>query len=111
MYSLPTTRNNAIMPRQIQEFWASASAQEHMLEKHGVSLEEALEAAESSPVYRRARDDPRGEKRYMIPGKTHGDRRLWIIFADQGDGRGRVITAREAQGRSERARHKRMRGD
>jgi uncharacterized DUF497 family protein len=105
------------MPQQIEEFWASTSAQEHILAKHGVTLEEALEAAESSPVYQPTQSDrpgslhPTGQKRYLIAGKTEAGRRLWVVFADEGKGRGRIITAREPQGRTERARHKRMRGD
>ena len=105
------------MPQQIEEFWASPSAEEHLLAKRGVTLEEALEAAESSPVYQPAQSDPpgslhpTGEKRYLIAGKTAAGQRLWIVFADEGEGRGRIITAREPQGRAERARHKRMRGD
>lgn len=43
------------MPRQITGFWVSADAQEHMLRKHGVTPDEALEAAQSSPAYRAAR--------------------------------------------------------
>jgi uncharacterized DUF497 family protein len=105
------------MPQQIEEFWASPTAQDHILDKHGVTLEEALEAAESSPVYQPAHArlpgslHPTGEQRYLIAGKTEAGRRLWIVFADEGEGRGRIITAREPQGRAERARHKRMRGD
>jgi uncharacterized DUF497 family protein len=105
------------MPRQIEEFWASPSAQEHMLDKHGVTLEEVLEAAESSLVYQRAPSPPvgflrpTGEKRYLIAGKTESGRRLWVVFADEGAGRGRIITAREPEGKAERARHKGMRGD
>jgi uncharacterized DUF497 family protein len=105
------------MSQQIEKFWASPSAQEHILDKHGVSLEEALEAAGSSPVYQPAQADspaslhPTGEKRYLIAGKTEAGRRLWVVFADEGEGRGRIITAREPRGKAERARHKRMRGD
>ncbi len=105
------------MPRRMEEFWASPSAQEHILGKHGITLEEVLEAAESSPLYQPAKTDaqgsvnPTGDRRYLIAGKTDGGRRLWIVFADEGGGRGRIITAREAQGQAERARHKGMRGD
>jgi len=105
------------MPRRIEDFWASPSAQEHILDKHGISLEEVLEAAESSPVYQPAKTEPQGslnptgEKRYLVAGKTDDGKRLWVVFADEGNGRGRIITAREAQGQAERARHKRMRGD
>lgn len=105
------------MPRRIREFWASASAEEHILDKHGITLEEVLEAAESSPVYQAAKGEPENslnptsEKRYLIAGKADSGKRLWIVFADEGDGRGRIITAREAQGRAECARHRRMKGD
>jgi len=105
------------MPQRIEEFWASRSAQEHILAKHGVTLEEALEAAESSPVYQPAQVAPQdslhstGEKRYLIAGKTAAGRRLWVVFADEGGKRGRITTAREPQGKAERSRHKRMRGD
>jgi len=105
------------MPRRIEDFWASPSAQEHILDKHGISLEEVLEAAESSPVYQPAKAasqeslNPTDEKRYLVAGKTDSGKRLWVVFADEGDGRGRIITAREAQGRAERARHKSMKGD
>lgn len=101
------------MPRRIEEFWASPSAEQHILEKHGITLDEALEAAESSAVYQPAKPapNPTREKRYLIAGKTESGKRLWIVFADEGDGRGRIITAREALGRAERSRHKAMRGD
>jgi len=105
------------MPQRIEAFWASASAQQHMLEKHGVTLEEALEAVDSSPVYQPAQAEPPSslhptdERRYLVAGKTQAGRRLWVVFADEGEGRGRLITAREPRGQAERARHKRMRGD
>lgn len=105
------------MPRVIDEFWASASAQAHMLVKHAVTLDEALEAAESSRAYHAAGGEPdgspnpTGQRRYLVAGRTQAGRRLWVVFADEGGGRGRVITAREARGQAERARHRRMRGD
>lgn len=99
------------MPSRIEEFWASARAQDHMLTKHGVSLDDAVEAAESAPVFQRARDSSDGERRYLAVGKTASGRRLWVIFADEGNGRGRIITAREPRGRDERSRHRRLRGD
>jgi uncharacterized DUF497 family protein len=95
----------------IREFRISRRAADHILEKHGVTLEEVLEAAESSPVYRRARGDALEQRRYMIAGRTGTGRRLWIVFADEGAGMGRIITAREARGHADRARHRRMRGD
>ncbi|MEN6548374.1 MAG: BrnT family toxin [Armatimonadia bacterium] len=101
------------MPRRIEEFWASASAQERILDKHEITLEEA----ESSPVYQPVKAEPQaslnatGEKRYLVAGKTDSSKQLWIVFADEGDGRGRIIAAREAQGRAERVRHKSMKGD
>lgn len=98
------------MPQQITEFWATATTQEQMLKEHNVSLEEVEEAAMSSPVYQRQKSIG-SEKRYVVPGKTSAGRRLWVIFADEGGGRGRIISARETKGRKERARHKRMRGE
>jgi uncharacterized DUF497 family protein len=105
------------MPRRVEEFWASPSAEEHIADKHGLTLEEVLEAAHSSRAYQPARTDshdsshPTGEKRYTIAGKTESGKRVWVVFADEGDGWGRIITAREARGQGERSRHKRMRGD
>jgi uncharacterized DUF497 family protein len=96
---------------------ASPSAQEHILDKHGTSPEEVLEAAGSSPVYPPAKTGPQGspnptgEKRCLVVGKTDSGKRLWAVFADEGDGRGRITAAREAQRRAERARRKSMKGD
>jgi uncharacterized DUF497 family protein len=82
-----------------------------MLEKHGVTLEEALGAVETAPQYRRTRSGPGGEPRYYVAGKTLDRRRLWVIFEDEGGGVGRIVTAREPSGVDERARHRRMRGN
>jgi uncharacterized DUF497 family protein len=95
----------------IDEFRVSPHAAAHMLEKHGVSAEEAVEAAESTRRHSRARtEDPR-ERRYVIAGKTLSGRRLWVVFTHEGWRTGRIITAREAEGQKERSRHERMRGD
>jgi len=99
------------VPRKITEFRISRMAAEHVRGKHGVSEEEALEAAESSQAWRRATDGPGGEKRYLVAGRPASGRRLWVVFADEGLGRGRIVTAREAAGRAEIADHRRMRGD
>ncbi|MCX7598712.1 MAG: BrnT family toxin [Armatimonadetes bacterium] len=82
-----------------------------MKTKHGVSFDEAVEAAGSSPRYYRTHATAAGERRYMVPGKTADGRHLWVIFVDEGNGIGRIITARPVQGRRESARHKRLRGD
>jgi uncharacterized DUF497 family protein len=95
----------------IEEFWATAIAQRHITAKHGVDLDEALEAAESTKKHFRTQSPVPGENRYVIPGKTEGGTRLWVVFADEGDRRGRIITAREVCGRKEHARHRRHRGD
>ena len=82
-----------------------------MFEKHGVTVDEALEAAETAPQYRRTRSGPEGQPRYYVAGRTFDGRRLWVIFEDEGGGCGRIVTAREPAGAQERARHRRMRGD
>jgi uncharacterized DUF497 family protein len=99
------------MPPIIGEFWASLPAQLHMIAKHGVELEEAIEAAESTTRHSRTTDSPHGRRRYIVAGKTGDGRRLWVVFEDEGHGRGRIITSREALGEKERARHRRQRGD
>ena len=99
------------MPPVIGEFWASLPAQLHMIAKHGVELEEAIEAAESTNRQSRTEDSPCGRRRYIIAGKTGDGRRLWVVFEDEGQGRGRIIAAREPLGEKERARHRRERGD
>jgi uncharacterized DUF497 family protein len=95
----------------IEEFWATAVAQRHMMAKHRVDLDDALCAAESTDRHYRTDAGPDGERRYIVPGKAGDGARLWVIYADEGDGRGRIITARRADGRSEQARHRRLRGD
>jgi len=99
------------MPPLIDEFWASLPAQRHMIVKHGVELDEAIEAAESTSRHSRTTDSPQGRRRYIVAGKTSDGKRLWVVFEDEGHGRGRIITAREVLGEKERARHKRQRGD
>jgi uncharacterized DUF497 family protein len=96
---------------RIDWFRVSASAARHMIDKHGVSPEEAQEGAESSPIYRRGRSVKGGERRYLVPGKTEAGRRLWVVVADEGGGQGRIITAWEARDRADIARHKRLRGE
>jgi len=103
------------MPSRIRGFHISASAEAHIQEKHGLCLDEVLEAADSSGTYAPAAPEPAlslnptGHKRYLIADKTESGRRLWVIFADEGGEWGRIITAREALGNRER--HRRTRGD
>lgn len=99
------------MPPVIEEFWASYQAQCHMIVKHDVDFEEATEAAESTDRHHRTYSNTAGERRHIVPGKTASGRRLWVVFADEGEGSGRIITAREATGSKERSRHKRLRGE
>lgn len=105
------------MAPRIDEFWISRSAAEHILLKHGLFADEVVEAAESSGIHQPAHQETdeslnaTGHKRYLIPGKTDSGSRIWIIFADEGEGRGRIITAREVVGKGERERHRRMRGE
>ena len=49
----------------IEEFWATALAQRHMIAKHGVQLDEALEAAESTERHFRTESPIAGENRYV----------------------------------------------
>ncbi len=99
------------MPPVIEEFWASTRAQRHMLSRHSATFEEACEAAASTKNYERTSGGPGRERRSIAAGKTSEGRRPVVIFADEGGGRGRIITAREPKGHKERARHKRTRGD
>ena len=99
------------MPPIIEEFRVSAAAAQHMLQKHAVEVEEALEAAESTGKHYRTHAGSVRDRRYVLAGKTAGGRRLWVAFDDEGNGRGRIVTAREATGRGDLARHRRLRGD
>jgi uncharacterized DUF497 family protein len=82
-----------------------------MLAKHDVEFVEAVEAGESSDRHYRTYSDGTGERRYVVPGRTADGRRLWVVFADEGDRCGRIITAFEPTDRNDLARHRRMRGD
>ena len=99
------------MPPIIDEFRASVSARQHMIVKHDVTPEEAAEAAQSTQQHYRTYSDGIGERRYVVAGKTSGGRRLWVVFTDEGDRRGRIITAFDPVNQKDRARHRRMRGD
>ena len=98
------------MPPRIERFRASARAEEHMLDKHGVSAEEAAEAAEDAAHYTRVRSSGGSERRYLAAGKTADGRRLWVVLADEGGGQGRIITARGPVGKGDIARHRRLCG-
>ena len=87
------------------------AAQWRMLADHDVAIEEALEAAASSQRHYRTHSGESTERRYVVPGKTMDGRRLWVVFADEGRRRGRIITAFEPVGQQDRVRHRRMRGD
>lgn len=99
------------MAPMIDEFRVSAAAGRHIEEKHGVGAEDAIDAAESTPRHYRLQAGATRDRRYIIPGKTNGGRRLWVIFDDEGDGTGRIVSAWEARGKQDIARHKRLRGD
>lgn len=99
------------MPPVIEEFWVTRAAQTHMMVKHDVDFEDALDAAESTDKHYRTYSSQDGQRRYVVPGKTPDGTRLWVVFADEGDGRGRIITARRVRGRKEVARHTNRRGD
>ncbi len=95
----------------IEEFRVSSYAEGHMLDAHGVDLAEAIEAAESTPRQARTYGMRSGENRYVIPGKTSAGRRLWVVFADEGGGVGRIVTAYDPLGRRDATKHRKMRGD
>jgi uncharacterized DUF497 family protein len=95
----------------IEEFRVSVHAEQHMLYAHGVSLDEAIEAAESTPRQSRTYGTPSGASRYVIPGKTSAGRRLWVVFADEGGRIGRIVTAYDPLGRRDATKHRKMRGD
>lgn len=75
----------------IDEWWASGSAIEHMLNDHGVEWYEVEEILAQEPSFIRART-VRRQKRYAILGMTEGGRRLTVIFTLEGPV-ARVITA------------------
>lgn len=98
-------------PPIIEEFHASAAARRHMLEKHGIEYEEALDAVASTNRYERTYTEDLEERRYLVPGKTEAGDRIWVVFSDEGGRRGRIITARPVGGSRDQSRHRRMRGD
>jgi uncharacterized DUF497 family protein len=95
----------------IEEFRVSEWAARHMLDKHDVTEEEALEASESTSRHERLHAGMTRDRRYVIAGKTENGRRIWVFFDDEGGGSGRIVSAREAYGKQDVARHKHMRGD
>jgi YD repeat-containing protein len=95
----------------IDEFIASPTARRHILDKHGLDLEDAIDAAWSTSRHHRTYAGSSQDRRYIIAGKAADGRRIWVTYDDLGDGTGRVVTAREASGRQDIARHKRLRGD
>jgi uncharacterized DUF497 family protein len=95
----------------IEEFRASVAAQQHMLGDHDVTLDEAVEAAGSSQRHYRTYSGRSGERRYIVAGKTADGRRLWVVFADEGARRGRIITAYEPATEHSLTQHRRRRGD
>ena len=95
----------------IREFRVSPAAERHMFEKHGVEAFEALEAVESTERYYRTHAGGPKDRRYVLAGKSASGRRLWVAFDDEGNGFARIVTAREALGRRDVARHRRLKGD
>ena len=96
---------------QFERLVASEAAQRHMLEKHNVSFEEVIEAAEGDHKILRARSGPGGQRRYLLVGKAHSGRRLMVILADTGGNSMRAITARSPKGKNEIRQHKRTLGE
>ena len=79
---------------QFTEFYATGTARRHMLDKHRVHWSEVEEVL-SGPVRGLRAADVRGERRYMISGRTTGGRRLRIVVALESVDRIRVVTAYE----------------
>ncbi len=105
------------MARARFHFEVPPKAEEHMLQAHDVTPEEAVEAARGAPFYEGEEDasPPRAlhsrGRRYTIAGKTISGRRLWIVFEDMGDGVARIITAIPPRDKAQQQRHRRQRGD
>jgi hypothetical protein len=88
-----------------------------MLARHGVTAEEALEAAKGAPLYEAGGGDlpgqitRAGQDRYEVHGKTGAGRRLRVIFVDMGGGIAKIITAIPLGGRAQEKRHRKQRGE
>ncbi|MBU0606842.1 MAG: BrnT family toxin [Armatimonadetes bacterium] len=95
----------------IEEFRVSDAARRHILVKHGVDPEDAIEAAGSTSRHYRLAAGPTHDRRYAIAGKTEDGRRIWVFYDNEGGRTGRIVSAREARGQQDVAHHKRMRGD
>jgi uncharacterized DUF497 family protein len=89
--------------------FASEAARRHMLDKHGVEYDEAVEALLSRGHVKRIRSDSPDERRYLAQGQTDEGRRLNVVFVRQWGGRARVVTAYEPRSRKQRQRHRRRR--
>jgi uncharacterized DUF497 family protein len=87
------------------DIYASPAAREHMLVKHDVEFEEAVEVLTTVPGGQRVRGGSPGERRYMMDGQTDSGRRLRVVFVRESGRRIRVITAYESGGRKRRRRH------
>ena len=69
--------------------------------------DEAVEALLSAPHVERGRASCPSERRYMARGQTSSGRRLTVVFAREGDGWARIVTAYEPRGRKQTRRHRR----
>jgi uncharacterized protein len=83
--------------------WHPAKAQSN-LEKHGVSFEEA-QAVFEDPLQMHYPDNAHsiGEQRFICFGLSEQGRVLAVIYMEPGENRIRIISAREATRKEERA--------
>jgi hypothetical protein len=72
----------------------STETAEKIVRKHHVLPEEAREAFETGTVYRGPRSR-QGGYTYIVRGRTHAGRRLWVLVRPSRPGVAALITARE----------------
>jgi hypothetical protein len=74
--------------------FASRSARQHILQKHGVHWYEVVEVLASGSAPRRGKDAGL-ERRYYVKGSTAAGRRLYVVIRLRLNGDAEVITAYE----------------
>ena len=70
--------------------------EDKLLDKHGVTMEEVVEAIATARQFRQAGRDQYGEMRQGIVGQTQTGRWLTVFFVLREGNTAAVITAREA---------------
>jgi len=97
------------MPPIIEDIQVPGDAEEHLWRRHGVTAEEAREAAASTKDYYRTYPGPDGAARYVARGRTDAGRRLVVVLEMTGGRSAEVITAYEPLQKRQRTRHRRGR--